>query len=76
MATVIEILAQKVLDTFGIENRRNYLILKSYIQKLSETELLSEIEKVTNPRIFPILFSVGLPFEIQKAIVKKAKELE
>lgn len=71
----IQILAEKVIEASGIDWNLAHRTLQSYAHGLTDERFQMEVSRVTNPKIFNILWSIGLTSVRQDMCTKRAGEL-
>lgn len=72
----IQILAERLIEAKGTDYYITGMALAMYVHNLSDVDFLGEIMKVTNPKIFGVLWSVGLTRYQQGVVSQRAEELE
>jgi len=72
---VIERLAERAMEAKGLAYFEAYQALKEYIHSLPEHVLIREIERITNPLIFPKLWACGLSWDAQIKARQRWEEL-
>jgi len=72
----IQRLVERLMEARGMDYQRVSLTLKSHLQDMSDERFVMEVNRVTNPRIFGKLWSIGLNYRRQQACMVRATELE
>lgn len=72
----IQRLAEKVVEARGAQYLFTMKALKLYLERLNLTEFEEEISRVTNPKVFTVLWAAGLSAIRQVSASKKWRELE
>jgi len=75
MAGTLEVLALKCAEARGLDYYMAYETLKDYISYLTIGELLEEIDKIEDVRVFPALLAAGLPWSAQIKMTEVWKKL-
>ena len=75
MPPTIQTLAEKCIGLAGSQYWAAYSVLRYYIKRISEVELIDEINLITNPDIAPYLMAAGLTRRALEALTEKVEEL-
>jgi len=71
----IQRLAEELMQARGVAHYRLRRALMMYIRQISIEEFEAQIDRVTNPKIFDYLWSVGLTWEQQRIVTLKAEKM-
>lgn len=72
----IQRMTEKLMEAKGMDYARITVQLRYHLEWLTDERFEAEIGRVTNPRIFGKLYSMGLNYRRQQACVVRATELE